>query len=106
MKDADCRLFKASYFEDTVYGAKASINIYDFLRAQYARVVRPDLSGPDMVNRLLYKRGKLTKLLGYILFDRVTLKEKVKKRLANHNFLLRVTTRAYQVWKKLKRGRS
>jgi len=106
MKDADCRLFKASYFEDTVYGAKASINIYDFLRAQYARVVRPDLSGPEMVNRLLYKRGKLTKLLGYILFDRVTLKEKVKKRLANHNFLLRVTTRAYQVWKKLKRGRS
>lgn len=103
MRDADCRLFKASYFEDTVYGAKASINIYDFLKAQYARMVRPGMDGPDMVNRLVYGRGKLTKLIGYTFFDRITLKEKVKKRLAEHKFLLHVTTKLYHGWKKIKR---
>jgi len=102
MKDADCRLFKASYFEDTVYGAKASINIYDFMKAQYARMSRPEMGGPDVVNRLLHNRGKLTKLIAYTLFDRITLKEKVKKQLAKRKFLLRVTTKVYHAWKKLK----
>lgn len=102
MKDADCRLFKASYFEDTVYGAKASINIYDFLKAQYARMFRPEMDGPDVVNRLLYKRGKLTKFIGYALFDRITLKEKVKKQLSNHKFLLGISTKVYYAWKKIK----
>lgn len=102
MKDGDCRLFKASYFEDTVYGAKASINIYDFMKAQYARMSRPEMGGPDVVNRLLHNRGKLTKLIAYTLFDRITLKEKVKKQLAKRKFLLRVTTKVYHAWKKLK----
>jgi hypothetical protein len=63
------------------------------------------MDGPDMVNRLVHGRGKLTKLIGYTFFDRITLKEKVKKRLAEHKFLLRVTTKLYHGWKKIKRRR-
>ena len=102
MKDSDCRLFKASYFEDTVYGAKASINVYDFLKAQYACMFRPEMGPPDVVNRLVNNRGKLTKLIGYTLFDRITLKEKVKKQLSTHKFLLQITTKVYHRWKKMK----
>jgi len=63
---------------------------------------RPEMNGPDMVNRLLYNRGKLTKLIGYALFDRITLKEKVKNQLSSHKFFLRITTKAYRSWKKIR----
>jgi hypothetical protein len=105
MKDADLRVFSASYFEDMIYGANDNINIYEFLRNQYAGL--PNIGFAEVhnpVDSLVWNRGKLTKLLVYSLFDRKTLKEKVKKKLKNHSFLFRLCRKGYHGLRKIYRG--
>lgn len=102
MKDIDRRIFCASYFEDMVYGANDNINIYEFLQNQYAGLPGNGLVNyQSTVSNLLYNRGKLTKLLIYSLFDRRTLKEKVKKKLTKHPLLFQFCRKGYKGLKRL-----
>lgn len=110
-KEVDRRIFKGSYFEDLVYGAKEHINIYDFINGQYdISLNQADVRSTGsvgevdyslMVDRILWGKGKAIKCITYAVFDRKTLKEKVKRKLGNSPRLLNICRRSYKVLKKL-----
>lgn len=108
LKEVDRRIFKASYFEDLIYGAKDKINIYDFIQNQYMNLPTYQgtnnatyISHAEMVQAILGNRPKVVKAITYAVFDRKTLKEKVKGRLVNRPILLRSSKIIYKVIKKI-----
>lgn len=109
LKEVDRRIFRASYFEDLIYGAKDKINIYDFIQREYSTLpmcqngesANTYISHADMIQGILVNRGKLTKVITYAVFDRKTLKEKVKNKLANKPYILRFCRVSYKSLKRI-----
>lgn len=110
-KDMDRRIFNSSYFEDDVYGAKNKINIYDFITNDINLIrnentgisLEPSLDYSSMVNRILWGRNKFIKVITYAIFDRKTLKEKVKIKLKDKPILFRVSKWGYSNLRNFKR---
>ena len=80
----DLHIFSASFFEDEVWGAKADINIEEFLRNQINRLNESvnwsEDSGKiyqnDTFMELMNKKSKLTRALLWCLAEPGKLKEK------------------------------
>lgn len=97
-KDFDRRIFKASYFEDLVYGARDRINIYDLLKNEIEILKSENSilsldSGMDyssMIEKILWGRNRIIKCIIYAMFDRKILKEKVKTKLKDKPIILRL----------------
>lgn len=108
-KDIDRRIFKASYFEDLVYGARDRINIYEFIKneIEILKAENPTLGGDSgmdyssMIEKILWGRNKIIKLMIYSIFDRKTLKEKTKNKLKNSPVMFKVCKKGYKTLKKL-----
>lgn len=106
-KDFDRRIFKASYFEDLVYGARDKINIYEFVRNEIGilKIENPTLgvdSSMDyssMIEKILWGRNNIIKCMIYIVFDRKTLKEKAKYKFRNNPIIFRVCKKVYKTLK-------
>ena len=109
-KNNDRKIFNSSYFEDLVYGARDKINIYNFITEEinnvknngYGCLNESYMDYSTMVQSILWGRSKVTKFIVYAIFDRKTLKEKVKCKLKNHRVVFKVCKRGYKVLKKLK----
>nr|WP_272507417.1 HAD-IA family hydrolase [Clostridium aestuarii] len=111
-KDFDRRIFKASYFEDLVYGARDKINIYEFFKNQI-QVVQAEQHTSDgdnrecgmdyssMIEKILWERNKIIKCIVYAIFDRKTLKEKVKVKLKDKPITFKVCKKGYEIIKKI-----
>lgn len=103
-KDFDRRIFKASYFEDLVYGARDRINIYEFIKneIEILKVENSNLGSnsvmdySSIIQNILCGRNKITKFMVYIVFDRKTLKEKVKIKLKNSPVIFKVCKKIYK----------
>lgn len=107
-KDPDQRIFAASYFEDMVYGATTKLNIYEFMHSQILAAGCGNESMPgctmnyaSMVQQIVWGKGKSTKFLMYLLFDRKLLKEKVKLKLQDRPGWLMIFRRGYRLLKKV-----
>lgn len=108
-KDIDRRIFKASYFEDLVYGARDKINIYEFIKNEIEMLkVENSISGSNnimdyssMVDTILWGRNKIIKCIVYALFDRKSLKEKVKCKLKSNPILFRASKKGYKILRRL-----
>ncbi len=111
-KDFDRRIFKASYFEDLVYGARDRINIYEFIRNEIEILKAENStlgldSGMDygsMIEKILWGRNKIIKLMIYAIFDRKTLKEKAKNKLKSNPIMFKVCKNGYKMLKKCLKG--
>lgn len=109
-KDMDRKIFSSSYFEDNVYGAKNKINIYEFItndinlirNENSGMLVEPSMDYSSMVNRILWGKNKFVKVITYAVFDRKTLKEKVRFKLKDKPFIFKVSKLGYSKLRKLK----
>ncbi|NOW87140.1 HAD superfamily hydrolase (TIGR01549 family) [Clostridium beijerinckii] len=108
-KDFDRRIFKASYFEDLVYGARDRINIYDFIRNEIEILKSENSilsldSGMDyssMIEKILWGRNRIIKCIIYAMFDRKTLKERIKYKLKNNPIVFRICKKMYKTLKRI-----
>lgn len=108
-KDFDRRIFKASYFEDLVYGARDRINIYDFIKNEIEILKSENSilsldSGMDyssMIEKILWGRNRIIKCIIYAMFDRKILKEKVKTKLKDKPIIFKACKKGYKILKKI-----
>ncbi|MDB2157103.1 MULTISPECIES: HAD-IA family hydrolase [Clostridium] len=112
-KDIDRKIFNASYFEDLVYGARDKINIYRFINNEISQIHARSFSYFEnsctdyscMIQSLVMGRNKLIKLITYAVFDRKSLKEKVKNKLKNRPIMQKVCKKLYRglrkIWRKI-----
>lgn len=87
----DLQIFRASYFEDDVWGAQKFINIEDYLRQQLAELNRKEKaetaaaeSGEirqETILELMNRKSKLVRALLWLLIDPRKFKEKARKNL-------------------------
>lgn len=73
-KDMDRQIFKASYFEDLVYGSKDNINIYDFVKSYLLTLpvnegAKNAITKRDMLEEVVAGHSRLVRALAYIVFD-------------------------------------
>ncbi len=109
-KNLDRQIFKASYFEDLVYGARDKINIYDFIDSEIKDLQSQNINlganncmdYSSMIESILWGRNKVIKLFVYCIFDRKTLKEKVKNKLKNKPIIFKVCKKGYKSLRKIK----
>lgn len=112
-KDMDRKIFDCAYFEDNVYGAKSKINIYEFITNDIIRIrnespeaiIESSMDYSRMIDRILWGRGKFTKAIAYAIFDRKTLKEKVKNKLKDKPILLKTSKTIYKSLKRVLKRR-
>lgn len=74
-KDIDRSIFKASYFEDLVYGSKDKINIYDFVKSSIMGIPADKgaaavLNRRDMLEAAVAGHSRPVRAICYILLDR------------------------------------
>lgn len=108
-KDNDRKIFNSSYFEDLVYGARDKINIYNFITEEinnvknngYGCLNESYMDYSAMVQSILWGRSKITKFIVYAIFDRKTLKQKVKIKMKNNSVLFNVCKKGYKGIKKI-----
>ena len=88
--DFDRGIMACSYSEDTVYGGQERINMKEFWISQ------PSIYHSTQHSVLSDKEhSKFIKVLIYAIYDRKSLKEKVRQRLRNHKALLFVSRKIY-----------
>jgi hypothetical protein len=73
-KSADRQIFKASYFEDLVYGSKDNINIYEFINNYLLTLpmneeVKNTVTKRDMLEAAVSGQSRFKRALAYIMFD-------------------------------------
>ena len=73
-KDIDRQIFKASYFEDMVYGSKDNINIYEFVKSYIMTLpvnegARNAITKRDMLEEVVSGHSRFTRAIAYIVFD-------------------------------------
>lgn len=109
----DRLLFKHSGSDDTVHGGKANNNLLEWWNRETSRLRIKDESRGESTNfsnqslsyyDFLYNRHKIIKAIFYALFDRDTLKEKVKARYASKPKTLKFLTVTYRGIRKIKRS--
>ncbi|AOR24586.1 HAD-IA family hydrolase [Clostridium taeniosporum] len=104
-KDFDRKIFKASYFEDLVYGARDRINIYEFIKNEVNMLENPTLVGDSimdyssMIEKILWGRSKTIKFMVYAIFDRKTLKDKMKIKLKDKPIIFKLCKKGYKTIK-------
>ena len=106
VKEADLQIFEASFFEDTVYGARERLKIADFLRQQYTelnyyRGLRsnaqlPNVSYSSMLETQLTGKNKVTKFIVYFFADRETLRVKMWYCLQNRPLFFKICRSVYR----------
>lgn len=107
-KPSDRVLFKHSYSDDTVHGGNDRNSILDWWNNEISLVQR---TGADRTRTvvhynnhtdLLYNRGKIVKVIYFALFDRDTLKKKVKQRYSGKPITLKVMSSSYRLLRRVK----
>ncbi|MEI3163834.1 MAG: HAD-IA family hydrolase [Lachnospirales bacterium] len=73
-KDFDRQIFKASYFEDLVYGSKDNINIYEFIKNYLVTLpvsegAKNAVTKRDMLETVVTGHNRLVRAFAYIIFD-------------------------------------
>lgn len=73
-KDFDRQIFKASYFEDLVYGSKDNINIYEFIKNYLVTLpvsegAKNAVTKRDMLETVVSGHNRLVRAFAYIIFD-------------------------------------
>lgn len=73
-KDLDRQIFKASYFEDLVYGSKDNINIYEFIKNYLITLpigeeTKSVISKRDMLETVVKGRSRIVRAVAYIMLD-------------------------------------
>lgn len=73
-KDFDRQIFKASYFEDLVYGSKDNINIYEFIKNYLVTLpvsegAKNAVTKRDMLETVVAGHNRLVRAFAYIIFD-------------------------------------
>ncbi|MGN1317736.1 MAG: HAD-IA family hydrolase [Lachnospirales bacterium] len=73
-KDIDRQIFKASYFEDLVYGSKDNINIYEFIKNYLLTLpvnegAKNAITKRDMLEEVVKGHNRLVRAFAYIIFD-------------------------------------
>lgn len=73
-KDIDRCIFKASYFEDLVYGSKDNINIYEFIKSYLMTLpvnegAKSTITKRDMLEEVVSSHNRVSRALAYIVFD-------------------------------------
>lgn len=109
-KQSDRSIFTHSYSDDLVHSGNDNNSILFWWNNQTNRV-NPVDNAPHAsrhyqtsASSLLYNRGRMTKAIYYALFDRDTLKMKVKQRYRNRKFLFKSMTISYRTLRKIKRA--
>ncbi len=73
-KDIDRQIFRASYFEDLVYGSRDNINIYEFIKSYIMTLplnegARNAVTKRDMLEEVVSGHSRITRAIAYIVFD-------------------------------------
>lgn len=109
-KPADRSIFAHSYSDDFVHGGNDSNSILLWWNEQTNRIktLRGDQNHspqyqPIASHHLLFNRGRATKVIYYALFDRDTLKKKVKERYRNRKVIFKIMTVTYRALRSVKR---
>ena len=73
-KDIDRQIFKASYFEDLVYGSKDNINIYEFIKNYLMTLpinegAKNAVTKRDMLETVVAGHSRIVRAIAYIIFD-------------------------------------
>lgn len=103
-KDMDIKIFASTYFEDTVYGAKDRINLYEFIKTN--RNKEGDFSGEvyydfhGLMDNMTKNRMLLLRVITLLIYDRKLLKDKVKGKLKNHPKIFILMKKSYNSLKK------
>lgn len=110
-KQSDRSLFLHSYSDDYVHGGNVNNSILMWWNEQTSRIKTiKDVFNPNSqqyhqpASSLLYNRGRFTKLIFYMLFDRDTLKKKVKERYQHRKIIYRIMAVSYRSLRKIKRS--
>jgi len=114
-KPVDRWILQHSYFEDDVFGAKDKGSLLSwweyFIAKRSEKSLHQESQGAEGIHyspvqsfNFLDKHGKIAKLLFYSVFDRDTLKLKVKNRIKNIPLLLYTLTVAYRTLRYIKRS--
>ena len=106
MKPADMGLFDASFFEDTVYGAREMLKISNFLQQQYTEynisnqltstVPVSQISFNNMLSAKLSSKNRLLKFLVYLLIDKEALRTKLWFSLQDKPIAFRISRYIYR----------
>lgn len=106
MKSTDLQVFSASFFEDTVYGAKEGIKISSFLAQQYTEfnlfnrlngsTHNAQLTYSDALAEHVRDHNSLIKFFVYLFADRETLRTKLWFKLQNKTLLFRICRKVYR----------
>lgn len=72
--DLDRQIFKASYFEDLVYGSKDNINIYEFIKNYLMTLpvneeIKSTVSKRDMLEAVVDGKSRGVRAISYIMLD-------------------------------------
>ncbi len=104
LSERDLDLFRGVRFEDTVFAGRDDLDLADLIRDQADAANADALEGQSGMVGFIPSRTPLVKrTIGFLLFDRATLKQKVRHRLSGHP---RVMKAAQRTWQGLKRVRS
>lgn len=105
-KGEDLKIFDASFFEDTVYGAQTKLKVSQFLQQQYSHYNitnrlamisnSSQQSFSDMLTERIGKRNKLIKFLVYFIADQENLRVKMWHKLQGKPRLFRITRAIYR----------
>lgn len=73
-KDIDRQIFKASYFEDLVYGSRDNINIYEFIKSYLLTLpvnegAKNAITKRDMLEEVVSGHSRITRAFAYVIFD-------------------------------------
>lgn len=106
MKSCDLKIFDASFFEDTVYGARKDLKISEFLKQQYTEfnilnrisdeLSPAHLSYSDMLADHLRGRNRLLKFMIYLFADRENLRVKLWYRLQGNPVAFKICRGIYR----------
>ena len=89
--------------EDSIYGNRGRIKMSDFWKEQQVigSNVVSNTSYENIINFICYNRNKFEKVILYSICDRKTLKEKIKRNLSGHPYLLSIMKKTYKSLKLL-----
>ena len=107
MKSEDLKIFDASFFEDTVYGARTELKISDFLRQQYNEYNQnyriavasplPQLTFGDMLNERLQGKSCIIQGLILLCLEREALRVKLWYKLQGRPLLFKLCKKIYHI---------
>ncbi len=104
LTDSDLDLFRGIRFEDTVFAGRDDLDLATLIRDQAEAADIDAISGrTGMVGFIPSQTPLIRRTIGFLLFDRETLKRKAKGRLARHPAVFRA---AQGLWRGIKRIRT